>query len=168
MVDVDIPLDTGDFRLMNRHTVDTFKLFPEQFRFIRGLVSWIGGNQVPLLYDRKTRFAGKTHYPLRKMLRFAIDAITGFSISASAPGILYWPCHGRRQPAACCFTRWEAGLTGSVVTGWTSLTSIVLIIGSIQLLVLGIFGEYLGRMYLESKRRPLFIVREIIETKRDD
>ncbi len=167
LIEIDIPKDTGDFRLMNRKTVDTFKAFPEQFRFIRGLVSWIGGKQVPLLYDRGPRVAGESHYPLRKMVRFAIDALTGFSIVplrlASYAGLVM-------SFVSVLMLVYTLGswVLGRAITGWTSLTSFVLIIGSVQLLVLGVIGEYLGRLYMESKRRPLFVVQEIIISRAAD
>ncbi len=160
LVDIDIPLDTGDFRLMSRRALDILNGMPEQFRFIRGMVSWIGLKQVPLVYDRGPRFAGATGYPLAKMVRFAFDAITGFSIMplriasylGIAMGILSFGMIGYT------ILSW---MLGSAIAGWTSLTTIVLVIGSTQLLVLGMFGEYLGRMYIETKRRPLFVIESV-------
>ena len=161
LVEIDIPRDTGDFRLMNRRTLEVFKSFPEQFRFIRGLVSWIGGRQIALPYDRNARLAGETNYPFRKMFRFAVDAVTGFSTvplrMASYLGLIM----GAFSILALIYTV-GSWIFGSTVTGWTSLTSIVLVTASVQLLVLGVFGEYLGRLYMENKRRPLFVVQEII------
>lgn len=158
--DVDIAANTGDFRLMSRRAVDHLNAMPERFRFVRGMVSWIGLNQIAFPYERQARFAGQTHYPLTKMLGLAIDAITSFSVVplrfASHIGML---C-GLVGIAMLTYTI-GAWVTGNSVQGWTSLASIVLILGSTQLLVLGIFGEYLGRMYIESKQRPLFIVKQI-------
>lgn len=161
MVDVDIPPDSGDFRLMSRRALDHLNAMPERYRFVRGMVSWIGLKQVAFPYERHRRFAGTTHYPLKKMLLLAADAITSFSVAplrfASHLGM------GFGILGLCVLTytifSWAAG---NVLPGWTSLASIVLILGSIQLLVLGIFGEYLGRMYMETKRRPLYIVNEIV------
>jgi dolichol-phosphate mannosyltransferase len=160
MVDVPIPRDTGDFRIMTRRVVDHLNAMPERYRFIRGMVSLIGFSQVALPYEREARFAGQSKYPLRKMLAFAFDAITSFStvplrlttylgFIAGALGVvtLGW--------VFACY------LLGRTLAGWTSLAGIVLIIGSLQLVMLGIFGEYLGRMYMESKRRPLFIIDEV-------
>ncbi|EQB05676.1 hypothetical protein L288_12420 [Sphingobium quisquiliarum P25] len=160
MVDVSVPRDTGDFRVMSRRVVDHLNSMPERYRFVRGMVSWIGFRQAALPYEREARFAGKSHYPLRKMVSFALDAITSFStlplriaahlgLVAGLLGILVlgW--------VVISYAR------GDTLTGWASIASIVLILGSIQLLMLGIFGEYLGRMYMESKHRPLFIVQEV-------
>jgi polyisoprenyl-phosphate glycosyltransferase len=160
LADINIVANAGDFRLMNRRTLDCLNAMPERFRFIRGMVSWIGLRQVAFPYSREKRFAGHTHYPLRKMILLAIDAMTSFSVAplrfASYLGLGF----GLLGFALLCFTLVSWAL-GDVLPGWTSLASIVLILGSVQLLVLGVFGEYLGRMYMESKRRPLFIVNEI-------
>ncbi|HXT77937.1 MAG TPA: glycosyltransferase family 2 protein [Acetobacteraceae bacterium] len=161
MIDVDIPADTGDFRLVTRRVLDELNALPEHFRFIRGLVSWIGFRQVPLDYDRDARFAGETHYPLLKMLRFAVDAVTGFSVlplrTASCLGVVL----GAGSLLMLIYTL-GSWILGRTVDGWTSVTTIVLIIGSVQLMTLGVIGEYLGRLYLEVKRRPLFIIERII------
>ncbi|ATU95829.1 glycosyltransferase (plasmid) [Phyllobacterium zundukense] len=161
MVDVDIAPDTGDFRLMSRRTLDHLNAMPERYRFIRGMVSWIGLKQVALPYERHQRFAGTTHYPLRKMLLLAMDAMTSFSVVplrfASHFGMIF----GILGLFALGYTIFS-WLVGNVLPGWTSLAAIVLILGSVQLLVLGIFGEYLGRMYMETKRRPLYLVNEIV------
>jgi dolichol-phosphate mannosyltransferase len=160
LTEIDIPADTGDFRLMNRRTVEIFKAMPEEFRFIRGLIAWIGLNQVPVMYDRDARYAGTTAYPLRKMVTFAMDAITGFSVvplrlvswaglAASGASLLLF---------AYTMVEW---LRGATIVGWASLASIVLVVGGLQLLFLGVLGEYVGRIYMESKHRPLFVVREV-------
>lgn len=161
MVDIDIAADTGDFRLMSRRAVDHLNAMPERYRFIRGMVNWIGLKQTAFHYHRQARFAGTTHYPLRKMILLAIDAMTSFSIAplrfASHLGMIF----GLFGLVALGYTIFS-WLEGNVLPGWTSLAAIVLILGSVQLLVLGIFGEYLGRMYMETKRRPLYIVNEIV------
>ncbi|WP_428425532.1 glycosyltransferase family 2 protein [Pararhizobium sp.] len=161
MVDIDIAADTGDFRLMSRRAIDHLNAMPERYRFIRGMVTWIGLKQTAFHYHRQARFAGTTHYPLRKMVLLAIDAMTSFSIAplrfASHLGMIF----GLIGLVALGYTI-VAWLEGNVLPGWTSLAAIVLILGSVQLLVLGIFGEYLGRMYMETKRRPLYIVNEIV------
>lgn len=163
MVDIDIPADTGDFRLMSRRAVDVLNSMPEHHRFIRGMVSWIGLRQEALPYERAARFAGKTKYPLPKMIRFAIDAITGFSVRplrvASYFGIYFGIA--TLLLLAYVFIHY---FTGQSVEGWTSLAVIVLALGSVQLLVAGVMGEYLGRLYVESKGRPLFIIQEIVST----
>ncbi|NRQ16625.1 glycosyltransferase family 2 protein [Ensifer sesbaniae] len=158
---VGIPANTGDFRLISRRTLDHLNAMPERYRFIRGMVSWIGLRQCAFPYRRHSRFAGETHYPLRKMILFAIDAVTSFSVAplrlASHLGLAF----GLLGMATLAYTIFAWAL-GDVLPGWTSLASITLILGSIQLLMLGIFGEYLGRMYMEAKRRPLFIVNEVV------
>lgn len=163
LVDIEIPTDTGDFRLMSRRTVDILNNMPEHHRFIRGMVSWIGLRQAALPYERAPRFAGETKYPLSKMIRFAIDAITGFSVRplriASYIGIL----SGFSTFLLLLYVLIHY-FTGYSVEGWTSLAVIVLLLGSAQLMVAGVIGEYLGRLYVESKGRPLFIIQDIISS----
>ena len=155
-----IPLDTGDFRLMSRRALDALLAMPEQHRFVRGLVSWIGFPQKALLYDREERFAGTTKYPLKKMVRFAIDAITGFSIQplrfASQIGLML-AAFGALIIAYVIF----GWLSGETVAGWTSLMAVVVVLGSVQMFVLGVIGEYLGRLYMQSKQRPLFLIQDV-------
>ena len=161
LVDIDIPLDAGDFRLMSRRALEVLNRMPEHHRFIRGMVSWIGMRQVPILYDRDARYAGETKYPLRKMIRFAIDAITGFSVAPLRLASVLGVGAAALSLALMGYTL-GSWLLGSTIAGWTSLTSIVLLIGSVQLIVLGIIGEYLGRLYIEAKRRPLFVIEAVV------
>jgi dolichol-phosphate mannosyltransferase len=160
LAEIEIPLDTGDFRLMSRRALDALLSLPEQARFIRGMVAWVGFRQVPVVYDRAERHAGQTKYPLSKMIRFAFDAVTGFS---TAP--LRFASH---------IGLWLVGasvllliyiaigfLSGTAIQGWTSLMLVVVVLGAVQMFVLGMIGEYLGRLYIESKRRPLYIVSDI-------
>jgi polyisoprenyl-phosphate glycosyltransferase len=158
--DTRIPQDTGDFRLMSRRALDVLNDMPESHRFVRGMVSWVGFKQVPVEYERQPRHVGSTGYPLRKMLRLALDAITGFSTRplriASLLGLLFGAIGG--IGILYSLASW---LTGNVVPGWTSVMVAVLTVGGIQLVVLGIIGEYLGRLYLEVKRRPLFVIQEV-------
>ncbi len=164
MTDVDIPADTGDFRLMTRRVLETLQSMPEQHRFIRGMVTWIGYKQIPLVYDRAERFAGETKYPLKKMVQFALDAVTGFSTRplriASHVGMLFGVL--ALLVIGYVIYGWSIGET---VMGWTSLMAVVLILGSANMLFLGVMGEYLGRLYMESKHRPLFIIEEVCCTK---
>jgi glycosyltransferase involved in cell wall biosynthesis len=157
---VDIPLDAGDFRLMSRRALDALLAMPEQARFIRGMVAWIGFRQVPFAYDRQQRFAGETKYPLRKMVRFALDALTGFSSAplklASLAGL--WLSFGSVLLILYIAYAWA---TGRSIQGWTSLMLIVVVLGAIQMFALALMGEYIGRLYNEAKRRPLYIVQEI-------
>ena len=158
--EVEIPVDAGDFRLMSRRALDALLAMPEQARFIRGMVAWIGFRQVPFVYDRQERFAGETKYPLRKMVRFALDALTGFSSAplklASHAGL--WLSFGSVLLVIYIAYAW---LTGSSIQGWTSLMLVVVVLGAIQMFVLALMGEYIGRLYNEAKRRPLYIVQEI-------
>ena len=167
MVDIDIAPDTGDFRLMSRRALDHLNAMPERYRFIRGMVSWIGLKQTALPYVREKRFAGVTHYSLGRMIFFAIDAMTSFSVMplrfASHLGL----CFGLLGMLTLGYALFSWA-NGAVLPGWTSLAAIVLILGSVQLLMLGIFGEYLGRMYMEAKRRPLYIINEIASSKPAD
>jgi dolichol-phosphate mannosyltransferase len=160
ITDTPIPLDTGDFRLMTRRALDAFLSMPEQARFIRGMVAWVGFRQVPFLYDRAERLAGETKYPLAKMIRFALDAITGFS---TAP--LRFASHAAVILAIASllllfYIAWGY-FEGSPVQGWTSTMLVVVVLSAVQMFVLGMIGEYLGRLYVESKRRPLYLVADI-------
>ena len=158
LADTNIPMDTGDFRLMSRRALDAFLMMPEQARFIRGMVAWIGFRQVPFLYEREERFAGITHYPVGKMLRLAFDAVTGFSI---AP--LRLASHlGLWLTAASVLYIISTWLMGQTVQGWTSTILIVLFLGATQMFVLGMIGEYLGRIYLEAKNRPLYLIADVV------
>jgi glycosyltransferase involved in cell wall biosynthesis len=165
LTDVRIPVDTGDFRLMSRRALDVFLSMPEQHRFIRGMVSWIGFRQVPILYERRERFAGVTKYPFSKMLRLGLDAVTSFSTRPLRLASMLGAFFGMCGLGGLLYTL-GSWVTGHVVPGWTSATSIMLVLGSTQLLVLGILGEYLGRLYVESKGRPLFVVQEVLAAKR--
>ena len=156
----EIPVDTGDFRLMNRRTLDALRAMPERARFLRGMVSWIGMRQVPFSYDRDERLSGKTKYPLLRMMRLASDALTGFSSAplriASYAGLIF--ALGCAVMIAYAVIGW---LGGGAVEGWTSLMVVVLATASVQLFVLGAIGEYLGRLYIQAKQRPLYIVSEV-------
>ena len=161
LVDIDIPLDTGDFRLISRRVLIVLKSMPEQTRFIRGMVSWMGLTQVPLVYDRDPRFAGETGYPLRKLVALALDGITGFSIVPLRIASYFGLLTGALGLGMLAYTL-AGWLFAKAPVGWASTTTIVLIMGGVQLLVLGIIGEYLGRLYIESKRRPLYLIDTIV------
>jgi dolichol-phosphate mannosyltransferase len=158
---VDIPADTGDFRLLSRRALDVLAAMPEQFRFIRGMVSWIGLRQEQILFDRAPRAGGRTKYRLRRMLGLAADAITSFSI---APLRLAWVLGGALGCVALVMLAHNVWLmlAGRPVSDGNALGAITTLIGSGQFLLLGIFGEYLGRMCLESKRRPLFVIDSVV------
>jgi dolichol-phosphate mannosyltransferase len=159
--EVEIPLDSGDFRLMSRKTLDLLRQMPEQHRFVRGMVAWIGLEKVPIPYVREARFAGETKYPVRKMVRLGLDAVTGFSTKplriASYLGFVF----AVMSVIGIGYTLWSS-IFLDTVSGWASVMTVVLILGAVQLLVLGVIGEYLGRMYIEVKRRPLFLIDRIL------
>ncbi|WP_226505255.1 glycosyltransferase family 2 protein [Pseudomonas sp. MWU16-30317] len=160
LVDIDIPTDTGDFRLMSRRAVELLNSMPEHHRFIRGMVSWIGLRQEALPYERAARFAGETKYPLSKMIKFAIDAITGFSVRPLRMASYFGIGFGVATLGLLLYVLIHY-FTGNSVDGWTSLAVIMLALGSIQLFVAGVMGEYMGRLYMEAKGRPLFIIQEV-------
>jgi dolichol-phosphate mannosyltransferase len=158
--EVDIPVDAGDFRLMSRRALDALLAMPEQARFIRGMVAWIGFKQLPFAYDRQERFAGATKYPLKKMLRFAFDALTGFS---SAPLKLASHAGLALSIGSIVLILYIAfaWTTGQSIQGWTSLMLVVVVLGAVQMFVLALMGEYIGRLYNEAKRRPLYVVQDV-------
>jgi dolichol-phosphate mannosyltransferase len=157
-----IPTDTGDFRLMDRQVVDALVRMPERDRFLRGMVSWVGYRQIAVPYKREARFAGATNYPFWKMVGFAIDGVVSFSfaplrlavwtgffvIGLALLGIVY-----------AVILRFFAD-PSQWVRGWASIFVAVLFMGGVQLISLGIIGEYVGRIYGEVKQRPLYFVRE--------
>jgi glycosyltransferase involved in cell wall biosynthesis len=166
ITDVKIPLDTGDFRLLDRKVVDVMGKMREKHRFLRGMASWVGFRQIGVPYKRSARFSGVTKYPFKKMLRLALNAITGFS---------YFPLQ-----LATYFGFAAAGLAivaipvavilrlagRGTLTGQTTTLIAVLFLGGVQLISLGVLGEYLGRIYDEVKGRPLYIVREAPDQKK--
>ena len=160
LIDFHIPQDTGDFRLMDRKTLEVLMAMPEQYRFVRGMIAWIGLNQVELPYRREKRLAGQTKYPLKKMVVFAVDAITGFSI---AP--LRLAFHLALLAIAMAmllgiyvFVSW---MYFNAVKGWTSLLLLFLLFTSVQLACISIVGEYVGRTYMQTKQRPLYVVKAV-------
>jgi len=166
MLGFDVPLDTGDFRLMSRQVVVTLRSLRERHRFVRGMVAWIGFRQGRVLYERPARFAGETKYPLSKMIRFAIDGITSFSV---VPVRLATWLSGIIGLTAVSIGLWAVvqKLRGEpVVQGWTTIMMLVALCSSAQLLMTGILGEYVGRIYEEVKRRPLYTVAERINLPR--
>lgn len=158
--DVPIPLDTGDFRLMSRRVVDTLRAMPERDRFVRGMVSWVGFRQTPLPYRRAQRFAGESKYPLRKMLRFATDGILSFSIKPLQLSISLGLLAASLSMLGIGYALFLRVFTSIWVEGWTALMIAVLFIGGVQLICVGILGEYVGRIYNEVKQRPLYVVQE--------
>lgn len=160
LADVDIPPDTGDFHLMRRRVLEVLLKMPEQHRFLRGMVAWAGFKQAAVPYERRPRKAGRTNYNLVRMVRFAVDAITGFSI---APLRLSLALSGFFFVVSAMVFLYAAYayLFLRVVPGWTSIMLLVSVVSAIQLFCLGIIGEYVGRIFMEAKGRPLFVIREV-------
>lgn len=159
---VDIPRDTGDFRLLDRSVVDTLVAMREQHRFMRGLSAWVGFRQEAVPYERQERFAGSTKYPFFKMVRFSIDAITGFSHVPLQLATTFGFILAGLSLVGILVAVILRLVTGAIV-GQASTLILVLFLGGIQLIFLGIIGEYLGRIYDEVRARPLYIVRKVIE-----
>jgi len=161
---IEIPMDAGDFRLMSRRVVDALRRAPERNRFLRGMVSWVGFNQTAVEYDRDVRYAGSTKYPLGKMIRFAMDGITSFSdiplrlasyfgFTVSAVAFVY-------ALVVVAFKLFNLN-PPAYTPGWASTICAVLFLGGVQLMSLGILGEYLGRVYDEVKGRPLYLISDV-------
>jgi len=157
---VKIPVDAGDFRLMSRPVVLTLRALREHHRFVRGLVAWVGFRQGEVHYERPARFAGETKYPLRKMLKFAVDGITSFSIVPLRMATWLGVCSGFLAIVTVAWAVYTKLFVKGVVTGWTTIMIAVAFGSSAQLLMTGVLGEYVGRIYEEVKRRPLYVVAE--------
>lgn len=158
--DLDIPLDTGDFRLITRRVADIIAHMPERDRFIRGMVAWLGFRQVPFLYDREARFAGTTQYTLRKLLSFAVDALVSFSILPLRIATYLGGLLTVVLSIVGCYAV-VSHLVSGIAPGWASLVLLIVGASAAQLMVLGVIGEYIGRIYMESKHRPLFLIAEL-------
>lgn len=161
MTDVDIPVDTGDFRLIDRKVCDALKVMNEKSRYIRGIISWLGFKQTGVEFSRDKRFAGETKYPLKKMIKFAFDAITSFSYKplkiASFAGMML---------SVFSFIYLIIVLVQKItgfapIQGWASTLAVNLFFNGIILVILGIIGEYIGRIYDEAKGRPLYMIRQL-------
>lgn len=167
MVQIQIPQDVGDFRLLSRRAVEELKKLREKDRFVRGLVSWIGFRQTGVTYDREKRFAGETKYPWTKMMKFAIDGISSFSTVPLK--LATWLGYATSGLAfvylASVFVQ---KLLGYTVQGWATIMVAVLFLGGIQLICVGIMGEYVGRIFTEIKPRPMYVVEEFVQPGADD
>lgn len=161
LTSVDIPVDTGDFRLVDRRVLNEFNHMRERARFVRGMISWVGFKQTEVRYERHERFAGVTKYPFSKMLKFALDGLLSFS---QLPLKLAMGLGLLSALVSFCFMVYGLVVKyfypDQVIPGWSSLFSAVLFIGGIQLICLGVLGEYVGRIYEEIKQRPLYIVKD--------
>jgi dolichol-phosphate mannosyltransferase len=162
-----IPLDVGDFRLMSRRALNELNQLREKDRFVRGLVSWIGFPQTGVEYERDERVAGETKYPVRKMLKFALDGITSFSTVPLK--LATWLGYATSFLAflylASVFVQRALGMT---VAGWATIMVALLFLGGVQLICLGIMGEYLGRVFNELKPRPIYVVEQVLGAEPND
>jgi len=156
----EVPLDAGDFRLMARKVVVALRSLRERHRFVRGMVAWVGYKQTKVFYERPARFAGETKYPLSKMLKFAIDGITSFSVVPVRIATYLSIVAGLIAVAIAVWSFSRTWVGAPTVPGWTTIMVLIALSSSAQLLVTGILGEYVGRTYEEVKKRPLYTVSE--------
>lgn len=167
MAKVDVPMDAGDFRLVDRKVVDALKEVRELHRFMRGLTCWVGFKQCALYYERAARHSGETKYPVWKSLRLAIDAITSFSASplrwVVGIGLLFCLI-GFLWLVSAIVARFTN--PDQVAQGWTSLLAAIFMMGGVQLVCIGMLGQYVSRVFEETKRRPLYFVREVTGAQR--
>jgi dolichol-phosphate mannosyltransferase len=159
---VDIPRNVGDFRLMDRAVVDALKRMPEHFRFVRGMVAWVGFKQCPLQFERPPRAAGKTKYPWSKMVRFALDAIFAFSVVPLRLSTFVGVAVMALSLGEITYTLYLRFILHAVNLGFTPIFISILFLGGLNLVTLGILGEYIGRIYVETKGRPLYFVQEYV------
>jgi polyisoprenyl-phosphate glycosyltransferase len=164
--ETEIPPDTGDFRLMDRKVMEALLTMPERDRFIRGMVSWLGFSQVAVPYRRAPRLAGETKFSLFRMIRFATDGIVSFSTMPLRLATYLGFLVSGIAVVGILVALYARLFARDWVQGWTSIVIAVLFLGGVQLICLGIIGEYVGRIYGEAKRRPLYFVRELIGFER--
>ncbi len=160
MTNVDIPVDTGDFRLIDRKVCDELSRLSEKNRYVRGLVSWVGFKQTDVTYVREERFAGETKYPLKKMIKFAMDGLTAFSYVPLKLSSLLGSILSMGSIIWLIVSVLIKYLGGASIPGWACVLSVPLFFNGLILIMLGIMGEYIGRIYDETKDRPLYIIRE--------
>lgn len=158
--DTHIPLDTGEFRLMDRKAVDAFLAMPERDRFLRGMMTWIGFHQEAIEFRRAPRAAGTTKYSVRQMFHVAFDGILSFSFAPLRLAIWLGFLASALALGGIFYALFIRLFTDAWVAGWALLFIASLFLGGVQLLLIGVLGEYLGRIYMEVKRRPLYLVRE--------
>jgi polyisoprenyl-phosphate glycosyltransferase len=166
LTDIEIPADTGDFRLIDRKVAEAFRRMPERSRFIRGMIAWLGFRQTPIEYERDARFAGETKYPLKKMLKLASNGILSFS---TQPLRLVLSLGFLAVLVSLGLLVWAiiAKFTGNATAGgWASLMVTVTFLGGVQLISVGVLGQYLARMFEESKNRPLYVLSETVNLEK--
>jgi polyisoprenyl-phosphate glycosyltransferase len=161
--DVDIPLDVGDFRLIDRCVIDAIAQMPERDRFLRGMVAWVGFRQAALPYARAPRAAGESKYPLIKMIRFAVDGVLSFSLAPLRFVITIGAWIVVLALMGIVYALINRLFSDQWVSGWTMLFIAIMFMGGVQLLVLGVIGEYVGRIYMATKARPLYFVKKPAE-----
>jgi polyisoprenyl-phosphate glycosyltransferase len=165
MCDIDIPLDTGDFRLINRKVVMTLRSMRERHRFIRGMVPWVGFKSAPYKYHRDERLAGKTNYPLKKMIRLAKDAIFSFSDKPLKLATYFGFVVLSLGILGLFFLLYLRFFTSYYVSGLTAVIAILIVLSGVQITIMGVMGEYIGRIFDESKKRPLYVVEDLKNLK---
>jgi polyisoprenyl-phosphate glycosyltransferase len=166
LAEVDIPVDAGDFRLLSRRAADALTAMPEHDRYVRGMVAWLGFTTAEVGYNRDARRTGRTKYPLTRMVRLALDGIMAFSVRPlRLATVLGFVVSASAFAAAVLLTVLRLAGHISVVQGWTSLAVLVLLLAGVQLITVGVLGEYVGRIYNEVRRRPLYLVRDTDERK---
>ena len=167
LADINIPKDTGDFRLINRKVLEAYNSLSETQRFTRGLIAWLGFRQTAYLYDRQARFAGSTKYPLKKMINFSLDAVTGFSLKPLRLIIYLGILTSGFSVLAFIYSIY-GWLLSQTVPGWASLMTAICILSSVQLICIGVVGEYVGRTFAETKKRPLYLIQGKAESEMTD
>ena len=166
--EVQIPPDAGDFRLLDRKAVEAMKSMPERHRFLRGMCSWVGFRQCGIKYARAPRFAGSTKYPVRKMLNLALDAIASFSTLPLRLLAGLGLASAVLALAGIIYALVVRLFTHSWVAGWAISFIVLLFLGGLQMMSIGILGEYVGRIYSETKQRPLYIARSVLARRNGD
>ncbi|KGG12074.1 MULTISPECIES: glycosyltransferase family 2 protein [Prochlorococcus] len=161
--DINIPLDAGDFRLIDKKVVQALRAMPERGRYLRGLITWSGFKQTHVDYSREKRYAGTSKYPLIKMIRFAVEGITSFSRKPLQLATLSGLFASLISIIGIIYVLYSRLMTDNWVEGWAGLALAILFSSGLQLIFIGILGEYIGRIYIESKARPLYFIDEVIE-----
>jgi dolichol-phosphate mannosyltransferase len=164
---IKIPLDTGDFRLIDRKVVEYLKQMPERHKFLRGQIAWIGFKQTAVFYDREIRLAGKTNFSFSKMFQFALDGITAFSNYPLRMATVMGFAVSAVSFLVILYALYSKFVLDRTITGWTSLIISVLFIGGVQLIAIGIIGEYISRINSDVRKRPLYVIEEENITKKE-